>query len=1334
MMPLIQEPQYHCIMKQTIVPQVKKYSQCAKCNAHEMACVNVFQVLASRLWEGLGSMQPVFHLKCVTLLHQLHNLAPVPRTIERILARSLGYGQQISRCGGGSGRRTGGVDSYQRFTLLWHLSRDLEMKGGSRRLTFDICLLKMLDNLNLSSGPLKALSQSWLVHAMARGDMARLMEPLFLTLLDPSTARVSVLHATIEHLDTVDASEGNKHRIYAISSSNKEVVYHVSSDRQNDRKETSDQAKRIFAFSKFQQSKNSNGESSPATPLWKKNGLDAGGGGGLTSVNLMVNPFALVPPEVEEYGFFTKGYCSEMTTTATASYTSSSIDTITSQDSSSNGGEDSTAATGLSISKLFGREDDDDDDHVLDSSQRREIVSQILTDIVDDSVSLDIDTANGGGGGGGGKPPGSLDSSQARNLSVHPLHSHLLLYCQVCDSRQILYTMQCIKNIVQTNPRLSICTLSSTNLSSAAHSARSNQIQILLARHRKSVFAKSFAGSLQADSLATYRNSTLIEVLISTLLYYLRSYYPNLGQFRLSDEEIQSNREVQLMSIDILSVLVAELVMIVQDNGRAYATYIADLFSRCKVQKVVLHSLLACINDMRDTPKKREEEETLAFTEDILRFNEIGPNGSTEQISNYSEAFQVQVLRLLLSLVMLEQAVNQQRGGENAAEKLKLEISGGGGAGTPEESSTSDDHKSGVLRYHNDHVIPDQPMFLAAIVSALRQEKMRHLHSHWTCLITSCLPFLGKSLSQTVLEVTAQLSRNLEMLAPFYSSSSSEKNRDRPSFGMIPADYVVTQLEALTMIYHYCLLDPSSQVSPSFIQQLQQPPSNASSTGNNGEILNNLLHVFLSNADTKSLAAKSLGGITSADTLVIARKILISTLPRLVATAAVLWKSLGDNDDDEDDCGGACSVLVGSPRAVRSRLLDLLSPIAHHHPVQFLSAVGITWKERRPQSGGGGSASPMPSCHEDQQVLVDLVGLIRTLPVTTVIQTVRQVIKSSKLNVEVNVLQFFYAYLARCSALQVFESWASMAALLRDCLALAPPAAIFLALSILNQFVHRSPSALSDRKDQKELQDLAGRLIESCAQIGGACLEQTTWLRRNFEVNPQLQHACNQDRDDDVAAASSSSSSEGRSASDSAEKKAMTVYSVPALVLLGDLLAPLLDIVYNSEEKEKVVPLLYTVMGYVIPYLRNHSKGNGASFRACSKLLAALSEYQYTRKAWKKEGTELLLDPAFFQMDLESLQQWEITVDNLMTHDKTTFKELMGTDFHSLVMPVLRPESCIILAKVSSISQSGSLSLFTSKEQELEQRTLLLKRLAFVIFCSEVDQYQKQMPDIQGMF
>lgn len=129
----------------------------------------------------------------------------------------------------------------------------------------------------------------------------------------------------------------------------------------------------------------------------------------------------------------------------------------------------------------------------------------------------------------------------------------------------------------------------------------------------------------------------------------------------------------------------------------------------------------------------------------------------------------------------------------------------------------------------------------------------------------------------------------------------------------------------------------------------------------------------------------------------------------------------------------------------------------------------------------------MPQSNEDQQVLVDMVSAIKTLPVSIVIQTLRQVLKSppivsgTQINVEVAVLQFFYAYLAKCSVSQVMDLWSDLAGLLRECLVLAPPA-IFLALAILNQFTTRAPT-LSERKDQKELQELAGKLVDSCAQV-----------------------------------------------------------------------------------------------------------------------------------------------------------------------------------------------------------------------------------------------------------
>jgi len=39
------------------------------------------------------------------------------------------------------------------------------------------------------------------------------------------------------------------------------------------------------------------------------------------------------------------------------------------------------------------------------------------------------------------------------------------------------------------------------------------------------------------------------------------------------------------------------------------------------------------------------------------------------------------------------------------------------------------------------------------------------------------------------------------------------------------------------------------------------------------------------------------------------------------------------------------------------------------------------------------------------------------------------------------------------------------------------------------------------------------------------------------------------------------------------------------------VLAHLLDMVFYSDEKEKVIPLLVNIMHYVVPYLRNHRWG-----------------------------------------------------------------------------------------------------------------------------------------------
>ena len=107
------------------------------------------------------------------------------------------------------------------------------------------------------------------------------------------------------------------------------------------------------------------------------------------------------------------------------------------------------------------------------------------------------------------------------------------------------------------------------------------------------------------------------------------------------------------------------------------------------------------------------------------------------------------------------------------------------------------------------------------------------------------------------------------------------------------------QLEAMTMMYHFCLIEDSGAAKVSTL-----PASSGSSIGsavnssnqNQSEILNNLLHVFLSSSDAKALMASSMESSSSMES---ARKTMLSTLPRLVSCASNLWSALDKAKDNK---------------------------------------------------------------------------------------------------------------------------------------------------------------------------------------------------------------------------------------------------------------------------------------------------------------------------------------------------------------------------------------------------------------------------------------------------
>ncbi len=117
-------------------------------------------------------------------------------------------------------------------------------------------------------------------------------------------------------------------------------------------------------------------------------------------------------------------------------------------------------------------------------------------------------------------------------------------------------------------------------------------------------------------------------------------------------------------------------------------------------------------------------------------------------------------------------------------------------------------------------------------------------------------------------------------------------------------------------------------------------------------------------------------------------------------------------------------------------------------------------------------------------------------------------------------------------------------------------------------------------------------------------------------------------------------------------------------------LAKTLDIVYKSEEKERlVVPLLTSLFNFMF-------------------------------------NVEMLFGNLYFYVDSPTLEDFKIIIDNLMT----------GKFLKTFLCEFSTNKAVVYL-----------------KAKNKNQKAQLLKRLAFVISSSQKDQYQKNMPEIQGI-
>ncbi|XP_009331396.1 PREDICTED: protein dopey-1 isoform X2 [Pygoscelis adeliae] len=1336
-----------------------------------------FKHIALTLWDQLGDGTPQHHQKSVELFYQLHNLVPSSSICEDVISQQLTHRDKKVR-----------MEAHAKFAVLWHLTRDLHInKSSSFGRTFDRSLFIMLDSLNSLDGSTWSVGQAWLNQVLQRHDIARVLEPLLLLLLHPKTQRVSVQrvqaecywtkspyhpeeenekhfmqkfscadafsHVPVSQGQLIIPKEGNEKQLAMDEMENFSLTVNPLSDRLSLLSTSSetipmvvsdfdlpDHQVEILQSSDSGCSQSSTGDNisyeveteslsaQDSSQTLREDSPDE------IVQQVVTDLICKVVSSLGEEAEPVKHSLYSEDTSCKFSPLDNSVEVTKNEDQNIQSSQSSLLSNDstqlLSASTETGLESLRDEISRNNSSPCIAESQQSLSDLtlastesksrkrshssiqfsfkgkLTEKMSEKETIVKEAGKQPGAKPKvkiakkkdeekkkaqteklkqtnvffsdgldlenwyscgegeiseiesdvGSPGMRKSPNFNIHPLYQHVLLYLQLYDSSRTLYAFSAIKAILKTNPSAFVSAISTTSVNNA-YTPQLSLLQNLLARHRISVMGKDFYSHIPVDSNHNFRSSMYIEILISLCLYYMRSHYPT--HVKVTSQDLIGNRNMQMMSIEILTLLFAELAKVIESSAKGFPSFISDMLSKCKVQKVILHCLLSSIFSAQKWHSEKMAGKNIVAVEEGFSEDSL-INFSEDEFDNGS-TLQSQLLKVLQRLIVLEHRVmTVPEENETGFDFVITDLEHIG----PQQPMTS-------LQYLHSQPITCQGMFLCAVIRALHQHCACKMHPQWIGLITSTLPYMGKVLQRVVVSVTLQLCRNLDNLIQQYKYETGlSDNRPLWMASVTPPDMVLTLLEGITTIIHYCLLDPSTQY-----------------------------HQLLVNVDQKHLIE--------------ARNGILSILHMIMSSVTLLWSILHLADSSEKTAAAAASVTtinLGSTKNLRQQILELLGPISMNHGVHFMAAIAFVWNERR-QNKNTSRTKVIPTAGEEQLLLVELVRSISVMRTETVIQTVKEVLKQppaiakdkKHLSLEVCMLQFFYAYTQRIPVTSLVDSWAALLLLLKDSIQVGLPApGQFLILGVLNEFIMKNPS-LENKKDQRDLQDVTHKIVDAIGAIAGSSLEQTTWLRRNLEVKPSPKimvdgNNLESDVEDMLSPAMETSNI------------TPSVYSVHALTLLSEVLAHLLDMVFYSDEKERVIPLLVNIMHYVVPYLRNHSAHNASSYRACVQLLSSLSGYQYTRRAWKKEAFDLFMDSSFFQMDASCVNHWRAIMDNLMTHDKTTFRDLMTR---------------------VAVAQSSSLNLFANRDVELEQRAMLLKRLAFAIFSSEIDQYQKYLPDIQ---
>uniref|UniRef100_A0A0P6J8V2 Protein dopey-2 n=1 Tax=Heterocephalus glaber TaxID=10181 RepID=A0A0P6J8V2_HETGA len=996
-----------------------------------------YQRVARVLWNQLNKETREHHIACVELFYRLHCLAPTASICEDIICHALLDPDKGTR-----------LEALFRFSVIWHLTREIQgSRVTSHSRSFDRSLFVVLDSLACTDGAISTAAQGWLVRALSLGDVARILEPVLLLLLQPKTQRTSI-HCLKQENSAEDLHRWfhRKKPSFKEAGGASELAEGGSEEHLPLSQFTTVDREAIWAEVEQEPEKSPPHSELSGEDLPYCVGLPDG-----------VGPGAPDSSEHTESADTSSGHTDSENT---SSFSSPSHDPqeLSLEDNCCApipmGGrvhpkrsallpafqpESFSPGARLSLVRVDS-----------DKTQASESLSS------DEEADLELQALS----------TSRLRKQQKeRQETLEALFKHILLYLQPYDARRVLYAFSVLEAVLKTNPKEFIEAVSRTSMDTSS-TAHLNLISNLLTRHQEALVGQSFYGKLQTQAPSVCPHSLLIELLTYLCLSFLRSYYP--CYLKVSHRDILGNRDVQVKSVEVLIRIVMQLVSVAKSSEGKNMEFIHSLLQRCRVQEFVLLSLSASMYTSQKRYGLATSNQGGALAEDSLFEESLISLGQGQIWSEHP--LQIELLKLLQALIILEHHLGQGQEEAESQPALCREW----------QKALNFQQAIGAVQYVQPHPLTSQGLLVSAVVRGLQPTYGYGMHPAWVSLVTQSLPYFGKSLGWTVTPFIVQICKNLDELVKLNESESVKLSISTTSKKEnISPDYPLTLLEGLTTISHFCLLEHPNQNKKT--AAVSDPASLRNARNAILEELPRIVNTMallwnmLRKEETQKRPTDLLGATKGSSsvyfktTKTIRQRILDFLNPltahlgvQLTAAVAVVWNRKKAPRHSK-------TKIVPLASTTQLTLVDLLCALSTLQTGTVLHLVKEVVK--RPLQIRGDEKSPL---------------------------------------VDIPVLQFCYTFLQRLPASALQENFVSLLGVLKESvqLNLAPPG-YFLLLSLLNDFVTRTPN-LESKKDQKDLQEITQKVLEAVGNVAGSSLEQTSWLSRNLEVKAQPQVALEQ--------------------------------------------------------------------------------------------------------------------------------------------------------------------------------------------------------------------------------